>query len=127
MFTQAITTYTHKGLFNATEVPLVSLNASGSIQEFSFEIKGGKDPLTMLIDIPSTGSGEHTLFALTKNGNEIPIALVPQRLNIVSLNSFGLADDDGIATFRYYTDNIDGIAMIGIKVAVIKHITVVNN
>ncbi len=124
---QSINSYTSKGLFNADVVPFVALEASGPEQTFDVSLGGGKDPVTMLIDIPSSGSGVHKLFCIGKNGNEKEVLLTGKKLNVVHLTTHGFVDENGVAKFRYYTDNTDGISMIGIKVCVIKYIPVVNN
>lgn len=127
MYNQTVASYTLKGLFNSEAIPLIALNASENVQTFDTEIGGGKDPVTLIIDIPSTGSGVHKLICIGTNGSEKEIPLTAAKLNITHITTHGLVDENGNAKFRYYTDNTDGIAMIGIKVSVIRHIQVVNN
>lgn len=121
-----ITAHSTHGLFNASAIPLTKLAAAGKEVSFTADLSDCRDSVIALIDIPSGGTGSHTLVIKSCEGlADISIPLVAEKLNIVRFTTKGFKGDDGNASFKYITDNSSGIGALGISLCFVKYTPVI--
>lgn len=120
-----INTITNSGLFNVTAEDFQVITESGNEIPMQADLSGGREPITVIIDIPEGTSGEFQLSCKGGWNNTIPLSA--GKLNVMHITSYGLREEGGMGNFLLSTTNESGFASLGVKIAFIKYIAVINN
>lgn len=107
------------GLFKASSETFTTLkNAT-----FQFDTRDTKDPLFLLIDIPSGATGEYTL---SFKNNEKIISLGAEKLNVIPITTKDSMDENGKVIVVLAT-NSGAIQNLNIKTAIVSYTAVINH
>ncbi len=116
------------GLFNASADDFATITESGKEVLLNADIKDCKDPITVIVDIPASASGEYEMVCpYADSDKEVRIKLTAGKLNTIRITSYGIKKSNGTADFKMTTTNDSGFASLGVRVAFIKQVDVVNN
>ena len=131
MAIQKLTTTETSGFFKATEVNLEAVEALGKTAQLGFDLNGAKNPCFVIIDIPAESTGKYTLTCkngeYNKCGCPKTVELTAEAMNIIPITGFEVKDFEGWAEFELSTDNIMGLAALGVKAGMITHRNVENH
>lgn len=108
------------GLFKTNAQAFTAIT-NGSME---FDVSDTKDPLALLIDIPSGVTGSYTLKFPQKSKS---ISLEAEKLNVVHFTSKNMMSDDGKIRFTLSTTNSSEISNLNIKTAVVSYTAVINH
>lgn len=101
----------------ATPQVLSSVSKTASL---TADLTGGKDPFTVLINVPADAVGNHMLICKSADGGkdkEIPVTT--GYMNVIRLSSKGIKKPDGTADFVFSTD-ITSINALDVSMCIIK-------
>ncbi len=115
---QTINTSTNNGIFNVGEAEFADI----SQQEIVADISGCKDPIAVIIQLPSGASGNIICKASETGVSDKTIPLTAGVLNVFYMETKGYKDSKGMAEF-----NADSsIVGKGAKIAFLKYANVIN-
>ncbi len=116
-----INTTTDRGIYEASTFEFTPVTE----KEFSADVSGASEPITLIVDTTSDKSNEYSLTLISLNGKKKSIPLAVGSLNVTRLTTYGYKKDDGYMDFEISGNA--SLASAGIKVAVLKYTPVVNN
>ena len=120
---QNISTTIKSGLFNADAIPFSTVSDA----MISTDISGCKDPILVLIDVPQNAEGcEFSCLPAKAGFKKESIKLESGVINGIFITSHGYKKDNGFADFEFSAVN-GGVASMGIKVAFVKQVSVINH
>lgn len=121
---QVINTINTNGLFESVTMSFDTLTSDS----FSADLKGEKDGVIAVIDIPASVSGQFELVCLSaKGGNPVTVPLLGKVANLLRFTTHGLKKNDGFADFKIVSPSGANVSGAGIKVCFIKYSPVINH
>jgi len=131
MATQNITVTKTGGFYSASELKLDALTSITKTAELSAGISGAGDFFYAVIDIPADATGSYTLTFkagdYNKGGKDKTVALTAEKLNVVPFTSLEVKKQDGTVEMKLVTDNVLGLAALGVSAGILAHNAVQNH
>ena len=114
---QTIDTITNNGIFQVSEVGFTSVTDT----EIKSELSHCKEPITVIIDVPSSASDAKLICNGAESGfSGKTMQLIAGKLNVFRMETKGFKDQEGFVTFT--TEGLNGA-----KIAFLKYSAVINH
>ncbi len=116
---QTINSITNNGIFKVSEAEFVSITDN----TFKAELSNCKEPITVIIDVPSAVSDGYIVCESTEDGvSGKKLSLVSGKINVFRMETKGFKNIDGFVEF-----SSSGLANSGAKIAFLKYSAVINH
>jgi len=114
---QTINTITNNGIFQVCEAEFTSVSDT----EIKADLSHCKEPITVIIDVPSDASDAKLICNSAEKGfSDKAIQLIAGKLNVFRMETKGFKDHEGFVTFA--TEGLNGA-----KIAFLKYSAVINH
>ena len=131
MATQTLNVTKTSGFYSAAELKLDAVSSLTKTADLAADISGAGDFFYAVVDIPEDSTGTYTLTFnagdFNDGGKNIPVSLTAEKLNIVPFTSLEAKNFNGKVSLTLATDNVLGLAALGVSVGIVAHSSVVNH
>lgn len=131
MATQNITVNKTGGFYSASELKLDAITSLTKTADLAADISGAGDHFYAIVDIPADSTGTYSLTFKAGDynvgGKDITVSLTAEKLNVIPFTSLEAKKYNGKAMLTLTTDNVLGLAALGVSVGVLAHVGAVNH